>query len=232
MTGTAPRVWITRTLPGAMTTAKNVRALGMEPLVAPLLEVHAISDAMADAPAPDTLACIALTSPNTLSCTGEALRAYSHLPALAVGDTTAEAALKAGFENVLSAKGDIHDLARLIRNQAFAGTVFAPGARIPAGDLPALLSDRIVIRLPVYETNETEQPPPDSFNIVLVHSPRAAKILANRLSADQTRNRVAIAISEAAARPLQTIGFKKIFIASTPDEEGVLSALGNSASPV
>lgn len=225
------RVWVTRTLPGARDTAERLRALGYEPVVQPLLEVRPIAGAMLKAPPADGIAALALTSPNGVAALSGHVPAYAHLPAFAVGDTTATAAREAGFRNVSSASADIHALARLIAAKAPHGTVFAPGAALPAGDLPALLPDRTIIRLPVYETVETQAPIPASVDIALVHSPRAGKALAALLETTPTPMQV-VAISEAAAKPLAALGCAHITVADHPDEEAVLRALGNSQSAV
>ena len=232
MNGSAPRVWITRTQPGADTTAERVRALGWDPVVVPLLSVRPIPHAMSSAPSPDAVACVALTSPNTLDRIKDKLLAYGHLPIFAVGDATADAARTIGLPNVISAKGDINALAALIAREVPRGTVFAPGAREPAGDLPALLPKHKVIRLAVYEAYFTDARTPDDIAAVMVHSPRASRILVSNLGAQTSRNLTAIAISDAAATPLNALNFKKIHIAATPDEDGMLSALGNAPTPV
>lgn len=229
---TAPRVWITRTLPGAETTAASVREMGWEPVISPLLVTKPIVGAMARAPSPTCVTCLTLTSPNTILAIKPELKAYSHLPAYAVGDTTAQAALDAGLTDVTSAKGDIHALARLISEHQVSGTVFAPGAKEPAGDLVDLLPNHSVIRLPVYETLETVTPAPDDIAAILVHSPRAARILAARLNAQNASKIKIVTISNAATAPLSGLTVAKLLTSPTPDEEGVLRTLGNSASPV
>lgn len=229
MTPSAPRVWITRTQPGADATAKRIRTMGWEPVVAPLLEVRPIKGAMGTAPAPDTLVALALTSPNTLDMIGSELLAYSHLPVFAVGDTTADAARKIGLAHVQSAKGDIHALACLIARNIPAGRIFAPGALEPAGDLPALLPDHQVIRLPVYETADTGMAHPDDITVILIHSPRAARLLCAR---HPVRAEAIVTISNAATTPLNGHFNGEIRTSPTPDEEGVLTTLGNAPSPV
>ncbi|MEG1451383.1 uroporphyrinogen-III synthase [Brevundimonas sp.] len=224
----SPRVWITRTQPRADITAHHVRDLGWEPVVAPLLEVRSITGAMSAAPSPADLTAVALTSPNTIKAIGSDLLAYKHLPVFAVGDTTAEAARSVGLSDVRSAKGDIHALARLIARDIAHGTVFAPGAREPAGDLPALLPDHQVIRLPVYETCDTGTKAPDNIAAILIHSPRAARLLCTH----NIRTGLVVTISEAASAPLKGHFNGEIRTSPTPDEEGVLTTLGNSPSPV
>lgn len=222
------RVWITRTQPRADITARHVHDLGWEPVVAPLLAVRTIDGAMSAAPSPAGLTAVALTSPNTIKAVGSDLLAYKHLPVFAVGDTTAEAARSVGLTDVRSAKGDIHALARLIARDIAHGTVFAPGAREPAGDLPALLPGHQVTRLPVYETCATDIKVPDDIAAILIHSPRAARLLCKH----DIRAELIVTISEAASTPLKGHFNGEIRTSLTPDEEGVLTALGNSPSPV
>ncbi len=50
------------------------------------------------------------------------------LPCFTVGDTTAQAATHAGFSNLLSAKGDVHELIALIEKMELTGNYFYPCA--------------------------------------------------------------------------------------------------------
>jgi len=225
------RIWVTRTLPGAHATATRLSALGYEPVVRPLLEVRPIPDAFDGAPAPSAIACIALTSPNTVDAIRSGLAAYTHIPAYCVGDTTARAASDAGFSEVHSAAGDIQALAKLISSRMSSGLVFAPGAEQPAGDLPALLPNHEVVRLPVYSTVESEGTIPDALSAVMIHSPRAGATLAKRLS-EKAAPMSVIAISDAAARPFAGLQGVCITVADHPDEEAMLRALGNSGLAV
>ena len=202
------------------------------PIVAPLLTLAPLPGALDAAPSPDAVAVLALTSPNGVEAFAPLIPRFRHHPVFAVGDATAEAARAAGFADVRSASGDIHALARLIAAEAPPGPLLAPGAREPAGDLPALLSDRPVQRLPVYAAFETHAPAPELFDAVMLHSPRAARALASDLPRAASSGRVAVCISEAAATPLHPFDFAEIRIASTPDEPGMLSALGKPAAPV
>ena len=225
------RVWITRTQPGADATAARLTALGYEPVVRPLLRVQPIPNAMSKAPDAADIACIALTSPNGVDVIAPDAGPYLGVPVYAVGDTTADAARAAGFTRVKSASGDIHTLARLIASDSPQGTVFAPGAEQPAGDLPALLPDRSVLRLPVYATVETGELIPADTDIALLHSPRASRILAQQL-AISPRTLTLIAISQAAAEPFSRLSGLTIHIADHPDEEALLRTLGNSTRGV
>ena len=231
------RVWITRAQPGAARTATRLTALGFEPVVASLLTIRPLPDALSAAPDLATIAALAFTSPNGV----EAFAALVPPPLLrdrpvfAVGDATAQAASAAGFPDACSASGDIHALARLIAASPIDGLILAPGAREPAGDLAALLPDRNIQRLPVYAAEETDAAPPADFDAVLVHSPRAARALAAVMAAimtpDAARNRLAVCISAAAVAPLAALGFAEIRTADAPDEASMLTALGKSVHP-
>ena len=228
------RVWITRAQPGAARSAARLTALGYEPIVAPLLTIRALPEALSQAPDLTTVAALAFTSPNGVEAFAALVPAplLRDRPVFAVGDTTAEAARDAGFTDARSAAGDIHGLARLIKASPAEGLILAPGAREPAGDLPALLPDRAVQRLPVYAAEETGAAPPADFDAVLVHSPRAARALAAVLSPDTAIQRLAVCISPAAAAPLSALSFTEIRTAEAPDETSMLTALGKSAGPV
>ncbi|PRB40785.1 uroporphyrinogen-III synthase, partial [Brevundimonas sp. MYb33] len=58
------RVWITRAQPGTARTAARLTALGYEPVVAPLLTIRAMPEALNAAPDLTTVAALAFTSPN------------------------------------------------------------------------------------------------------------------------------------------------------------------------
>ena len=232
MTPPIRRVWVTRAEPGAARTADRLTALGFTPIVTPLLTLAPLPGALDAAPSPDAVAVLALTSPNGVEAFAPLTPHFRDHPVFAVGDATAEAARAAGFADVRSASGDIHALARLIAAEAPPGPLLAPGAREPAGDLPALLPDRPVQRLPVYAAFETHAPAPAFFDAVMLHSPRAARALAADLPCPASTGRVAICISEAAAIPLRPFDFAQIRIAAAPDEPAMLSALGKPAAPV
>ncbi len=230
------RVWITRAQPGAARTAARLAALGYEPVVAPLLAIRPLPDALAQAPAFATVAALAFTSPNGVEAFAALTPELRDRPVFAVGDATAEAAREVGFTDARSAAGDIHALAALIADSPIHGLILVPGAREPAGDLPALLPDHAVRRLPVYAAEETDAAAPADFDAVLLHSPRAARALAAALATvltpDAAANRLAVCISTAAAAPLTAFSFAEIRTADAPDENSVLTALGKSAGPV
>ncbi len=107
----AAQVLITRSEPGASDTAARVAALGLVPVVAPVLVTRPIKSVL---PSPEGIAAVLLTSSSAIRAL---LGEYHDLPLLTVGDATATRARAAGFRNVLSAGGDANDLAGLAKVQ-------------------------------------------------------------------------------------------------------------------
>ncbi len=106
--GTRDGVLITRPEPGAADTAARVAALGLRPVVAPLLDIRALPCAL---PAADGVQAVLIASGNALAGLPAGYRA---LPLLAVGDASAGRARAAGFIHVLSADGDAKALASMV----------------------------------------------------------------------------------------------------------------------
>jgi uroporphyrinogen-III synthase len=226
-------IWITRTAPGCDRTARAVHDAGFEPVIAPLLVADPAFHPPAVASNLDDVAALAFTSVNGLAFAD--LTPRRDWPVFAVGARTAEAARARGFTDVVSADGAATDLADLIARQwrARPGVLLAPAAARPAADLAALLEGRVPVRsLAVYNTLESPEPLPDAFDVVLIHSPRAAETLARRLSPGAASGRVAIALSPAVATPLQGLGFAEIRIAARPDEHALMQVLGKAPPAV
>lgn len=215
-------VWITRAQPGADRTAERLSSLGFIPVVAPLFTIRLL-DVRPDLTSVEALA---FTSRNGVKAFA-AGAPVPPLPVFAVGDATAAAAREAGFTDVRSADGDLRALAALIRTEGAGRVILHPAAAEPAGDLAALVGDAArIATVAVYEAVETDTPAPEAWDTVLIHSPRAARALAARLSPGPARNRIAIAISPAAATPLDTLPFAEIRTAEAPTEDSLLAALG------
>ncbi|MBX3478145.1 MAG: uroporphyrinogen-III synthase [Brevundimonas sp.] len=197
--------------------------MGLTPLVAPLLRIEPLA-VQALAEPHDALV---FTSPNAVAA-WTALTSDRAAPVLAVGDATALAARTAGWAQARSASGDLKALAALIRADPDlrGARLLHPGAEIPAGDLNALVAGHATVQaLPVYRAVITGAAAPQAFDAVLIHSPRAGGALANALTPDQALDRIACAISHAAAAPLMALSFARIAVAATPDETALLAAL-------
>jgi len=201
------KIWITRAQPGADATADRVRALGHEALIAPLLAVHAVEDVQVDLAG---VAALAFTSANGVRafadiCAERAIRVF------AVGAATAQAARAAGFRLVLSADGDVEALAEGIgqRRGELRGAVLHPGAAEPAGDLAGALERQGVAArsLILYETAPVKLATEAATQLVqadavLLHSPRAAQVLAGVLKLHPAPKLRALGLSKAVVKPL------------------------------
>lgn len=209
MTGGARRIWVTRASPGAEATAARLEAMGLTPLVDPLLEVRDLS------PPVDLtgVAALAFTSVNGVAAFAR-LDADRERPVFAVGDRTARAAREAGFSTVISAAGDVEALTRLILDHAgrLDGVVLHPSALEPAGDLiaPLVSAGLKARRLAVYQTVDRDPSPAtlaglDQLEAVLLHSPRAARALSHWLAERPAPALRALCLSAAVARPLDVL---------------------------
>lgn len=224
MTEAPARIWITRAEPGASRTAARLRDMGFEPIIAPLLAIENLTPPVPD-PAPFN--ALAFTSINGVAAFA-ALTPERDRPVFAVGDATAQAARDAGFADVRSASGDLQALARRIASELNDAVVLVPQAESPAGDFDAALSSagarKVSIQpLIVYRARPTTVAAPTTFDAILIHSPRAAKILTER-DIVRLSHAVTACISPAAAAPLVALGLTPA-VAETPDEASLLTIL-------
>ena len=165
------------------------------------------------------------------------------LPALCVGDATARMCREMGFANVLSANGDIHDLATLIRQKIdpASGPLFHPAARKTAGDLGRMLRvDGFTIdRRTVYEAIASDTLPQnviDAFHrhhidAVLFFSPRTAETFVKLVHSYKLEGALtgvdAICLSPAVQSRISDLTWHRTHVASQPTQEYLLSLLGS-----
>jgi len=207
MAGRRQRIWITRAQPGADVTAERVRAMGHDAIVAPLLAVRVLPEVNVEL---HGVAALAFTSANGVRAFAD-VSGERGLKVFAVGAATAQAARAAGFKSVLSADGDVEALAEGIaaRRGELRGAVLHPGALEPAGDLAGALEKQGVEarRLILYETapvdlGNAEAEALGRSDAVLLHSPRAAQVLARLLKAHPAPELRALGLSKAVVKPL------------------------------
>lgn len=114
------RVLVTRALPEAEETARDLRALGYEPIVAPLRELVPVS-----VPWPEVLPdALMATSRHAFTSLLPAAAAWYRLPIHVVGERTGQAAREAGFSDVRVGGGDAAGLARQIISETRVGGRF------------------------------------------------------------------------------------------------------------
>jgi uroporphyrinogen-III synthase len=224
------KIWITRAQPGADSTAERVRALGHEAIIAPLLAVRTLHDVQVDLRG---VAALAFTSANGVRAFSD-LSAERSLRVFAVGAATAQAARAAGFRRVLSADGDVDALAEGIglRRGELRGAVLHPGAAEPAGDLAGALEKHGVEarRLILYETAPVKLEADAARQLIqadaaLLHSPRAAQVLAGLLKVYPAPKLRALGLSKAVVRPLARTPLAAKVFPSMPLEGALLNLI-------
>ncbi len=222
-------IWVTRAEPGALATAERLRALGVEAVVAPVLEVRPVDGAI-DL---EGIGALAFTSANAVRAfaarSGErALRVF------AVGAATAAAAKAERFRTVLSTEGDVEALASGIatRKRQLEGAVLHPGAAEPAGDLVgALAGFGIPARaVTLYETVPRALPAEFRARLsrldgVVVHSPKAGRRIAQIVEAEPAPRLAAYCLSAQVAATLAGVAIGSVSTAPLPNEDALLSLI-------
>jgi uroporphyrinogen-III synthase len=217
------RVWVTRAQPGAEATAERLRALGHEPVVAPLIEVRPIPGAQVDL---EGVGSIAFSSANGVAAFA-ALSGERGRRIYAVGRATGEAAQRAGFADVAFGDADVAALVRLIveDERRPGGAVLHVSPAEPAGDLVGALTAAGVEarRAVLYETVATVAATPRGIDVILIHSPKAARILAELAGGDPALKAATVrALSGSCAAPMRASGFARVEVATSPTEDALL----------
>ncbi|UYQ72407.1 uroporphyrinogen-III synthase [Pelagibacterium flavum] len=229
-------VLVTRPRADAERTAAGLAALGLDPIVAPMLE-----ERFTGIPLPDAsgFAAVALTSANGVRALaahpqGEA---FSTLRVYAVGEHTASEARAAGFENVSAAEGTLADLSRAIIADRPAGKIFYPAAHHQSGDLAGLLAEAgITVDMRVlYEMHAATMLPPGlaerlatgKIDGAVFYSRRTAAIFAGLIASRDyqalRRSLYCLCLSENVAQPLIENHFLRIGLADYPSHEAMMT---------
>ncbi len=225
---------VTRPEPGASETASRLAAGGFAPVIAPLLRTRALAAVL---PRPDAIQAILLTSGNAVP----ALPATLHrVPALAVGDATAARARAAGFTAVSSAAGEAAALADLAarRCDPAARPLLLACGRGQGASLSAALrrGGFRVLRRCVYVSVAAARLPPEAGRALrgggtvaaLFFSAETARAFVRCLPLSlhaSLATVAALAISPAAAEPLQSLPWRALRVARRPNQDELLALL-------
>ena len=229
------RVLITRPEPGASETAARLTAIGLLPVVAPVLTINA-----KDIDVPDHVAATLLTSRNAVAACPPSLH---NAPVFSVGSATARLASKAGFRRVFSADGDARALCDLVADTLSpeSGSLFLPIAEGQGIDLAALLRQRgfLVVRRVAYQATGVPVLP-DAAAISLRQGKLAAamffsgetsrhfvRLVRTAGLADAVQGIEAVAISQRAAVPLRSLQWRRIRVAEKPNQDAMLVLLND-----
>ncbi len=181
---------VTRPEPDASVLAEQLRVLGHEVTVAPLMEI-VTRDFVVDL---EGVQGVLFTSANGVRAYAERVGTPpAGLVAHAVGPACAEAARAAGWQQVSVADGDVHALTALVAAQVDpeAGRLVHVSGKAAAGDLAGALAafGFSVSRIVGYEARTVDSLPDNVRGVletgaldgVLLFSPRSAKIYADRV---------------------------------------------------
>lgn len=198
--------------PGLSSSADRARAMGLEVIRWPLFRIEPVAWSVPDA---DDFDAMLLTSANAVRQAGSGLSQVSGLPVYAVGGATAEAARQADLSVIGVGEAGVDALLQTVpANQRL---LHLTGAEQAPRSVERTIRDVIVYRsVPI----EGATPTALARSVIAVHSPRAGRELAARIT-----DRAAIslaAISEAAASACGS-GWEQVAIAEKPGDGPLLS---------
>lgn len=230
------RVLVTRPAADAAPLAGRLRALGLEPVIEPLLTIEPTGETVAL----DGVQAVLLTSANGARALARAT-ARRDFVVLAVGNATAQAARDHGFADVHSAGRDVDSLAALALAHCTpaAGALLHVSGREVAGDLVARLARAgfAVRRAVLYRAESAAALSPElcallarrGIDAALFLSPRTARSFVTLAEgtnlAVSCRRIVALCLSPAVAQALPPGMWRAVRIAAAPTQAALLEAL-------
>ena len=236
------KVLITRAEQEAEKLARMLPSRGFESMIEPMLAIRFLpQSAQILAPFLAGVQAVLFTSANGARAFAAATPRRD-LRVFTVGDATAAAARESGFDAVISASGNVDDLAaRVIATLKPAdGALIHAAGSVTAGDLAGLLGAagfalrRAVLyeAVPATRLRDATRAALEHGDIAaaLFFSPRSAATFV-RLAAQSSRfiERVTgVALSAAVARSLAGLPWRRIAVASAPNEAALLDTMERS----
>ncbi len=229
------RVLLTRPEPDSAAVAGLLHPHGHETVIAPLLSIAFDEQARVDL---SGVNAVLLTSANGARALAGAT-GRRDLQLFTVGAATAAAAADAGFTDIVSANGDVADLAALVADELRPGDgrLLHVAGRDVAGDLAALLPAFQVDRVVLYRATPADVLPPalrdaligGRLDAALFYSPRTAATFARLVdSAGLVHHCVTLSVvclSAAVRDALGDISFRSVVVADRPDQDSLMAAL-------
>lgn len=208
---------IVRPEPGNTATAAAARALGLNVVAAPLYVIEEVDFNIDLSISYDA---ILITSSNSIRASFPALEQITHLPLLAVGAASAEAARAAGFKTIIMGDADGQALGQKAVELGFRHVLHLVGNPYKPVQVAGLTCDaRTVYRameLPVSPAlAEALQQP----CVILAHSPRAARRLSQLAGAKDKSSLIALSaqVAESAGA-----GWKHLVWPERPSADAML----------
>jgi uroporphyrinogen-III synthase len=233
------RLLVTRPEPDASRQAEKLRAMGHEPVLAPLLTIEMLPGVALRL---DGAQAVIVTSRNVLravAARAELIEARD-LPLYAVGDATARAAAELGFRQIVAGPGTGEQLADLITREldpSNGALVHLAGGMLAFDMKSALEAKGFTIRQPVlYQAVPAEALPPEALALLrdgrldgaIFMSPRTAAIFSTLAAAEGAVTQVSqlhcYCLSQSVAEALGSLGAKAV-VAAHPREEELLALI-------
>lgn len=223
-----PKIWITRSEPGAFKSAKAWERAGFDTYIAPLVRVSPppiMPDIIADH------SVLLITSQNALRAIGELTDRRDWI-VLTVGDRSAALARDMGFESVESASGNADDLVRLVNTTYTVDDdrnfIYASGSDIRLDIAKVLERQGYRVRRSVFYDNRPVDVMPEidlsDVTHAALYSAMAARIF-TRLVVGKGLS--TISISKAVDQVLGERRDALRLIASRPEESAMIKALSS-----
>ena len=237
------RVLVTRPREDAAGLVAALEARGHEVKLEPLHTI--VPRAQPDWPAGHERAqALLVTSANGVRAFAR-LDARRDLPVYAVGDASAAAARDLGFRRVVSAAGDVEDLAALVRRRLdpAVGPLLHPAAGLLTGDLQGALAAAgfVVLRAVLYDALAAEALSAETLRDIndglidaaTFFSPRTAAGFVSLIEAAAVtpacRKIAALCLSPAVAAELSGLVWRRVCVAARPEQAALLTALDDLA---
>jgi uroporphyrinogen-III synthase len=243
-------VLVTRPHPDGETTAAALRARGFEVLEAPMLRFEPVAFR---GDMDGRYGAVILTSANALRGIEPRLKSHRllELPLFAVGEQTAAAARRAGFTQVISAKGDATDLRDLVlasvkakQLKGASTLLYLAGAEM-ARDLAGELGGhglRVMTHATYRMSPVTNLPrgvgeafAANQIEAVLHYSQRSARAFVEAARAAGVEiSALAVpqcCMSAAVASVVRDAGAARVMVAESPDENALFRALDRALRP-
>ncbi len=231
-------VLVTRPQPAADEFAEKLRHEGYMAYVAPMMQYAGVAADLSDLAAYQALIFTSVQAVQIFA----GLSPERNQPVLAVGDTTAAAAAKAGFTAVHSAKGNSSDVAALVKAEApklnLKKILHLCSADTSDDIGPAVASAGVeVVRRTVYKAELVDSIPDEvlaalqrgAIDVVMVFSTRTAenfvRLMGQKALSGVTSKLEAVCISNAVAATLRELPWRAVRVARQPKLESVMQAL-------
>lgn len=188
---------IVRPEPGNQATAEAARALGLSVVATPLYSIIPVEFNIDLSISYDA---VLITSSNSIRTSLPVLKQLTHLPLLAVGKASAQAARKAGFETIITGDADGQALGRQAVELGFRHVLHLVGDPYKPVRIEGLTCDERT----AYRATELPLPPQlevalQSPCVILAHSPRAARRLSELAGAKGASSLIALSAQVAKA---------------------------------